>query len=163
MGLIGQNKTYKSYKSQGPISPIHNAPKEFPQEEMMKKSFAVIVALFICSALPFSTKGQSGNQAGNEPLTLQALNTMLRREVGRNMTEADLAARVERFGIAFDPTPEAVNSIRKNGGRQNLINAVKRAADKLSASAGKVVMTGPQPSDPFLEETRQVVPGYVDQ
>jgi len=129
----------------------------------MRKSFAVIVALFICSALPFSTKGQSGSQAGNEPLTLQALNTMLRREVGRNMTEADLAARIERFGIAFDPTPDAVSLIRKNGGRQNLINAVKRAADKLSASAGKVVMTGPQHSDPFIEETRKVVRDYLDE
>jgi hypothetical protein len=125
----------------------------FP-EEMMKKSFAVIVALFICSALLVSTKGQSGSQAANEPLTLQALNTMLRREVGRNMTEADLAARVERFGIAFDPTPDAVSLLRKNGAHQNLINAIKRAADKLSASAGKVVATGPQPSDPFIEETR---------
>jgi hypothetical protein len=129
----------------------------------MRKSFAVIVALFICSALPFSTKGQSGSQAGNEPLTLQALNTILRREVGRNMTEADLAARIERFGIAFDPTPDAVSLIRKNGGRQNLINAVKRAADKLSASAGKVVMTGPQHSDPFIEETRKVVRDYLDE
>src|SRR6266540_872512 len=89
----------------------------------MRKSSAAIVALFICSALLVPAKGQSGNQAANEPLTLQALNTMLRREVGRDMTEADLAARVERFGIAFDPTPDAVSLIRKNGGRQNLINA----------------------------------------
>ena len=129
----------------------------------MRKSFAVIVALFICSALPFSTKGQSGSQAENEPLTLQALNTMLRREVGRNMTEADLAARVERFGIAFDPTPDAVSRLRANGAHPNLINAVKRAADKLSALAGKVVATGPQPSDPFIEETRKVVRDYLDE
>ncbi|MGH9855873.1 MAG: hypothetical protein ACREBD_39055, partial [Blastocatellia bacterium] len=74
----------------------------------MKKSFAVIVALFICSAPLVSAKGQSGSQVVNGPLTLQALNIMLRREVGRNMTEADLAARVERFGIAFDPAPDAV-------------------------------------------------------
>ncbi len=129
----------------------------------MKKSFAVIVALFICSALLVSAKGQSGSQAANEPLTLQALNTMLRREVGRNMTEADLAARVERFGIAFDPTPEAVSLLRKNGAHQNLINAIKRAADKLSASTGKVVATGPQPSDPFIEETRKVVRDYLEE
>ena len=66
----------------------------------MRKSFAVIVALLICSALLVPAKGQGGNQAADAPLTLQALNTMLRREVGRNMTEADLAARIERFGIA---------------------------------------------------------------
>jgi hypothetical protein len=129
----------------------------------MRKSSAVIVALFICSALLVPAKGQSGNQAANEPLTLQALNTMLRREVGRDMTEADLAARVERFGIAFDPTSDVVSRLRANGAHQNLINAVKRAADKLSASAGKVVITGPQPTDPFIEETRKVVRDYLDE
>jgi hypothetical protein len=129
----------------------------------MRKSFAVIVALFICSALFVPAKGQSGNQAATEPLTLQALNLMLRREVGRDMTEADLAARIERFGIAFDPTSDAVSRLRANGAHQNLINAVKRAADKLSASAGKVVMTGPQTSDPIIEETRKVVRDYLDE
>ncbi len=129
----------------------------------MRNSSAVIVALFICSALLVPTKGQSGNQAATEPLTLQALNILLRREVGRDMTEADLAARIERFGIAFDPTSDDVGRLRANGAHQNLINAVKRAADKLSASAGKVVMTGPQPSDQFIEETRKVVRDYLDE
>jgi hypothetical protein len=133
------------------------------EKETMNKSFAVIAALFICSVLLVPAKGQSGSPAANEPLTLQALNTILRREVGRDMTEADLAARVERFGIAFDPTPDAVNRLRATGAHQNLINAIKRAADKLSASAGKVVMTGPQPSDPFIEETRKVVRDYLDE
>jgi hypothetical protein len=70
---------------------------------------------------------------------------------------------VERFGIAFDPTPDAVSRLRANGAHQNLINAVKRAADKFSASAGKVVITGPQPTDPFIEETRKVVRDYLDE
>lgn len=130
---------------------------------MMKKSFAVIVALFICSALLVPAKGQGGSPAANGPLTLQALNLMLRREVGRDMTEADLATRVARFGIAFDPTPEAVSLLRKNGAHQYLINAIKREAEKLSASAGKVVETGPQASDPFIEETRKVVRDYLDE
>src|SRR5262245_16385175 len=129
----------------------------------MRKSSAVIVALFICSALLVPAKGQSGNQAANEPLTLQALNTLLRREVGRDMTEADLAVRVGRLGIAFDPAPDVVSRLRANGAHQNLINAVKRAADKLSASAGKVVITGPQPTDPFIEETRKIVRDYLDE
>lgn len=129
----------------------------------MRKSSAVIVALFVCSSLLVPAKGQSGNQAANEPLTLQVLNTLLRREVGRDMTEADLAARVERFGIAFDPTSDVVSRLRANGAHQNLINAVKRAADKLTASAGKVVITGPQQTDPFIEETRKVVRDYLDE
>src|SRR5215475_8621670 len=101
----------------------------------MRKSSAAIVALFICSALLVPAKGQSGNQA----------------------------ARVERFGIAFDPTSDVVSRLRANGAHQNLINAVKRAADKLSASAGKVVITGPQPTDPFIEETRKIVRDYLDE
>jgi hypothetical protein len=129
----------------------------------MKKSSAALVALFICTALLVPAKGQSGNQDASGPLTLQALNLMLRREVGRNMTEADLAVRVERSGITFDPTPEAVSRLRANGAHQNLINAIKRAADKLSASTGKVVATGPHPSDPFIEESRKVVRDYLDE
>src|SRR5215475_11026137 len=130
---------------------------------MMDKSFCVIGALFICSAILVSAKGKSGNQTANEPLTLQALNVMLRREVGRNMTEGDLAARVERYGVAFDPTPSVVSQLRANGAHQNLINAIKRQAEKLSASAGKVVATGPQPSDPIIEETRKIVRDYLEE
>jgi hypothetical protein len=129
----------------------------------MRKSFAVIVALFICSTLLVPARGQGRSQAANEPLTLQALNTMLHREVGRDMTEADLAMRVERFGIAFDPTPDTVSRLRANGAHQNLINAINRAANKLSASAGRAVATGPQPSDQFIEETRKVVRDYLDE
>src|SRR5262245_43525956 len=132
-------------------------------EEMMKKSFAVIIALFIYSMPLVSARGQSGTPAASEPLTLQALNIMLRRGVGRDMTEADLAVRIDRFGIAFDPTPDTVSRLRANGAHQNLINAIKRASDKLSASAGKVVITGPQPTDPFIEETRKVVREYIDE
>ncbi len=133
----------------------------------MKKSFAVILALLVaagCAQSLVSAKGQTGRQAVmNEPLTLSTLNIILRREVGRHMTEADLAARVERLGIAFDPTPEAISRIRANGGRQNLINAIKRAADRLSASTGKVVAIGAPPPDPFIEETRKVVREYLDE
>src|SRR5215470_9618039 len=131
-------------------------------EEMMKKSFAVIIALFIYSMPLVSAKGQSGPPAASEPLTLQALNILLRREVGRDMTEADLAVRVDRVGIAFDPTPDTVSRLRANGAHQNLINAIKRAAEKLSASAGKVVPIGAPPPDPFLEETRKVVRDYLE-
>src|SRR5215475_12038449 len=166
------NRTYRTYRTYqlfdpispiSPISPINDNPRDFRKEETMRKSSAVIVAMFICSALLVPAKGQSGNQAATEPLTLQALNIMLRREVGRDMTEADLAARIERFGIAFDPTSDAVSRLRANGAHQNLINAVKRAADKFSASAGKVVGAGPQTSDPFIEETRKVVRDYIDE
>src|SRR5690242_20145609 len=102
-----------------------------PKEKIMNKSFAMTVSLFVAvGILPLvSAKGQSREQVlTNEPLTLPALNIVLRREVGRNMTEADLAVRIERFGIAFDPTPDVVVRLRANGAHQNLINAIKRAA-----------------------------------
>jgi len=132
-------------------------------EKMMKKSFAVIIALFIYSMPLVSARGQSGTPAASEPLTLQALNIMLRRGVGRDMTEADLAVRIDRFGIAFDPTPDTVSRLRANGAHQNLINAIKRASEKLSASAGKVVAFGAPASDPFIEEARKVVRDYLDE
>jgi hypothetical protein len=129
----------------------------------MRKSIAIF-ALILISLGSFSfASAQARAQMANEPLTLQTLNLLLRREIGRSMTEADLAVRVERLGISFDPTPEAINRLRANGARQNLINAVKRAAEKLSDAAGKVVATGPQAPDPFLEETRKVVRDYLDE
>jgi hypothetical protein len=131
----------------------------------MKKIFVFITLVFAASSLPSfaSTQSQTRDLLANEPLTLQSLNILLRREVGRSMTEADLAVRIERYGIAFDPTPEAVSRLRANGAHQNLINAVKRAAERLSASTGKVVATGPQAPDPFIEETRKVVRDYLDE
>ena len=140
----------------------HDSAGNF-KEKIMNRSFAMIFAIFLCSIPSVSAWGQSGTQVGAEPLTLQALNTMLRREVGRNMTEADLAVRVDRFGIAFDPTPDAVSRLRANGAHQNLINAIKRASEKLSASAGKVVAFGPPASDPVIEEARKVVRDYLDE
>lgn len=129
----------------------------------MRKSITIITLILISIGLFSFASAQTRAQAVNEPFTLQTLNLLLRREVGRSMTEVDLAIRVERLGIAFDPTPEAISRLRANGAHQNLINAVKRAAETLSAAAGKVVETGPQATDPFLEETRKVVRDYLDE
>ncbi|MFN0087343.1 MAG: hypothetical protein ACKVX9_18280 [Blastocatellia bacterium] len=129
----------------------------------MKRTILILCAfalLLPCGAL----RGLAQDQ-GAQPLTLQALTLMLRREVGRNMTEADLAIRVARVGIAFDPTPEVVGRLRANGAHPNLINAIKRAAEKLSANAvlgNKVTATGPA-ADPFIEEVRAVVRDYLDE
>jgi hypothetical protein len=111
----------------------------------------------------FSGVSAQQQQSPNQPLTLRDLNKMMRESVGRNMTEADLAAYIERFGIEFDPTPDVVSRLRANGAHQHLINTIKREAEKLSASAGKVVAIGPQDSDPFIEETRKVVRDYLDE
>jgi hypothetical protein len=129
--------------------------------ETMKRSFAVIVGVVIFTTLLVSVRGQNRSKAGPEPLTLQALNNLLRGDVGRNMTEADLIERIERFGIAFVPTPDAVSLLRKSGGRQHLINVIKREADKLSADM--VVTTDSQTADPFIEEAGKVARDYLDE
>jgi hypothetical protein len=128
------------------------------------KNFIIIFALVAALTCPALAQDSLANQP-NQPLTLQALTLLLRREVGRSMTEADLAVRVDRLGIAFDPSPDAVSRLRANGAHQNLINAVKRAAEKLSANAvlgNKVITTGAA-QDAFLEETRKVVREYLDE
>jgi hypothetical protein len=116
--------------------------------------------ILICS---FSGVSAQRQQSTNEPLTLRDLHKMLRESVGRNMTQADLAAYIERFGIEFDPTPDVVGRLRANGAQQHLINTIKRESEKLSASAGKVVAIGPQASDPFIEETRKAVRDYLEE
>ncbi len=125
------------------------------------KRYFVIVAIILSIAVSSLSQDQNPNQ----PLTVQALNLLLRREVGRNMTEADLAVRVERLGIAFDPAPDVVSRLRANGAHQNLINTVKRAAEKLSANAvlGNTVATTGARQDAFIEEVRKVVREYVDE
>jgi hypothetical protein len=125
--------------------------------------FCLIVVVLVAINI-FSLSGVSAQrqQSTNEPLALRDLHKMLRESVGRNMTEADLAVYIERFGIAFDPTPDVVSRLRANGAHQHLINTIKREAEKLSASAGRVVAIGPQASDPFIEETRTVVRDYLD-
>lgn len=135
----------------------------------MKKIIFVLAIVFACSIstthLLSATFAQTPapTQLSNQPLTLQDLNILLRRSVGRNMTEPDLAVHVERVGIAFDPTPEAISRLRANGAHPHLLNTIKRAAEKLSASYGKLTVTGTPPLDPFLEETRKNVRDYLEE
>jgi hypothetical protein len=123
----------------------------------------IVVALVAIHIFSLSGVSAQQQQSQNQPLTLRDLNKMLRESVGRNMTEADLAAYIERYGIEFDPTPDVVSRLRANGAHQLLINAIKRESEKLSASAGRVVAIGPQASDPFIEETRKAVRDYLEE
>jgi hypothetical protein len=133
----------------------------------MKRGLCIILIIFVLGnifggdVLPAS---RAQMQIPNGPLSLSNLILMLRREVGRNMTEADLAVRVERLGVDFAPTPEAISRLRTSGAHPYLVNAVKRAGEKLSANAvmGNKVTDEGRP-DPFLEETRKVVREYLDE
>src|SRR5262245_44062242 len=125
---------------------------------------AITIALLYSADLPLSRGIVSAQgEVSNQPMTLPELNKLLRQSVGRNLTEAVLAVQIERVGIAFDPTPEVVSRLRANGAHQHLINTLKRAAAKLSASSGKVVSLGPPPKDQFIEEVRKVVRDYLDE
>jgi hypothetical protein len=129
---------------------------------LLRVSHLGLIAILIFSFSVVSAQRQS-TQNSNEPLTLRDLNKMMRESVGRNMTEADLAVYIGRYGIAFDPTPDVVSRLRANGAHQSLINAIRRESEKLSASAGRVVPIGQPAADPFIEETRTVVRDYLDE
>ncbi len=126
-----------------------------------------MIRLLICALLmlllPEGKIVAQISQLPNEPATVQQLNLHLRRSVGRNLTEADLAIWIERVGIDFDPTPEVIKRLRANGAHQHLINTIRRQGDKLVEAAGKVVPIGPQARDPFLEESRTAVRDYLDE
>ncbi|MGH9799348.1 MAG: hypothetical protein ACRD82_03210, partial [Blastocatellia bacterium] len=134
----------------------------------MKRSIVFSAALLACALAaanvfsPTAAQTPAPTHLTNQPLTLQELNLLLRRSVGRNMTEPDLAVHIERVGIAFDPTPEVIGRLRTNGAHPHLLNTIKREAEKLSASYGKLTVTGAPPLDPFLEETRKNVRDYLD-
>lgn len=141
----------------------------------MKRSafiFAIALGLAAISVDFYSTSSAQGQYPrtassqtalSNEPLTLQTLNLLLRQAVGRNMTEADLAVHIERVGVAFDPTPEVISRLRANGAHPNLLNTIKREAEKLSASAGKLTVTAGAAPDEFLAETRKNVRDYLEE
>lgn len=135
----------------------------------MKRRIVFMVTLLACVCIHMNLSSTSYAQTSvrtqlpNQPLTLQELNILIRRSVGRNMTEADLAVQVERVGIAFDATPEVIGRLRSNGAHPHLLNTIKRAAEKLSASYGKLTVTGSPTPDLFLQETRKNVRDYLEE
>ena len=117
--------------------------------------------LFFLFVLVSSSVAQT--EIPNQPLSVQNLNLMLRRSVGRDMTEADVIARIQRFGIDFEPTPEIMGRFRFNGAHPSLLNAIRRAGAKnLGGEDGKVT-TIVKVKDPIIEEVRQKVKDYVDE
>ena len=110
-----------------------------------------------------ATTLQTPGTLPNEPVTLQALNLLLRRQVGRDLTEANLAIYLERVGIAFDPTPDAVSRLRANGAHQHLINTIKRLSERLSSNANSKVVVLRETPDAFLDEARRNVRDYLEE
>ena len=130
-----------------------------PFKSIRGTGLRLAIILLFCFSFALAQQQNTNNQ----PLTLRDLYKMMRESVGRNMTEVDVAVYIERYGIDFDPTPEVVGRLRQNGAHQNLINTIKRQAEKLSASAGRLQANGPAPQDAFIEETRKVVRDYLDE
>jgi hypothetical protein len=134
----------------------------------MKRRLICLFALLLTLAAPglaqrATTMTQRPGALPAEPVTLQELNLLLRRQVGRDLSEANLAVHLERVGIAFDPTPEAISRLRANGAHQHLINTIKRAAERLSSNANSKVTLLRETPDPFLEETRRNVRDYLEE
>ncbi len=132
------------------------------QRHLRHISLALIIVL--SAPLVLAQRPGDSTQPNNEPVTLQALNLLLRRSVGRDMTEGDVAARIDRFGIAFDPTPDVVIRLRANGAHPHLLNAVRRAGARLAALSGATVkVSGQTVADPLIEEVRRNVRDYIDE
>ncbi|MEP7273569.1 MAG: hypothetical protein ABI882_18880 [Acidobacteriota bacterium] len=127
--------------------------------------FALFLVLMLCNSPSLGQRlGGDTSQTKNEPLTLQDINLLLRRSIGRDMTEGDLATRIDRIGIAFDPSPEVIGRLRANGAHPHLLNAVRRAGERLSANAGATItMTAGGPADALIEEVRRNVRDYIDE
>jgi len=131
---------------------------------MRKRSFGIIVILFTLICFLdigwYHSVATAQGEASIRPMTLSELDKLL---TNCCLTEGFVAALIERGGIAFDPTPEVIERLRAKGAHQHLINTIKRAAEKKSASAGNLVITGPSPKDPFIEATRKVVRDYIEE
>src|SRR5690349_6363564 len=130
---------------------------------MKRYGLACCVVLFVLSAVTLSGWAQqrSAAPAINDPLTLVEVNNMLRVSVGRNMTEGDLAARIERAGISFDPTPQIINRLRGAGAHPHLLNMIKRAGERFAVASGTAITTSVAPPDPLIEEVRKNVRDYT--
>ncbi|HYE73910.1 MAG TPA: hypothetical protein VEF04_11290 [Blastocatellia bacterium] len=138
---------------------------------MKKAIINFLIVLVITTAVVGSSFAQYSRTASqpeqNGPYTLSELNLTLRRSVGRDMTQADLAARIDRLGIAFDPTPEIINRLRTNGAYPLLLNSIRRAGERFAASAilsagGTVATTNVITADPIIEEVRRNVRDYIE-
>ncbi len=122
------------------------------------KFFATLI-LFLVLVSPSVAQTEIPNQ----PLSVQNLNMMLRRNVGRDMTEADVIARIQRIGIDFEPTPEIMARFRFNGAHPSLLNAIRREGIKVMNDTNGKVTSIVSVSDPIIEEVRKKVKDYVDE
>jgi len=131
---------------------------------MHRRGMAFLLALAAAGWVSAAGAAQvRQTQVPDRPLAVQDLGNLLRRAVGRDMTEGDLAVLVERQGIAFDPTPEVIGRLRAAGAHPHLLNAIRRAGEKLSAAAGTVTATREPAPDTFIEEVRRNVRDYVEE
>lgn len=110
-------------------------------------------------SLSFAQYSRQSQPEINGPYTVQIINTMLRRSVGREMTEADLAARIQRAGVDFVPTPEIIARFRFNGAHPHLLNVIRRAGEKFAPNSDTIIAIK---ADPIIEEVRKNVKDYVD-
>jgi hypothetical protein len=125
--------------------------------------FTLVIALPLANLPVRAQSSGASSLTPDGPLTQQQVFTLLRRSVGREMTEGDLAALIERLGIAFDPKPEIISRLRFMGAHPHLINAIKRAAEKMSAGTGEVISIRQAESDPLIEEVRKNVLEYSEE
>ena len=122
--------------------------------------FAGLLAVTVCAQRATPMAPQSAG-----PLTVTDLMMMMRRQVGRDMTQADLATRIDRVGLDFYPTPEIITRLRSQGAYPHLLNSVRRAGEKFNASAiapATISNSSVTVADPVIEEVRRNVRDYIE-
>ena len=77
------------------------------------------------------------------PITRQEINSQLKEAEARRLSQADIAAEVERRGIAFTVDDKTLSELRRAGARSFLLDTIQRA----SKSAGRPQISDPEPVD----------------
>lgn len=90
--------------------------------------------------------GAQSTQETAAPLTREEILLKLKEAEARRLSQADIAAEVNRRGIAFTVDQKSLNELRRSGARSFLLDTIERA----SKNAGR-----PQMSDPEVDEAAQ--------
>ena len=122
----------------------------------MKKLILISSALFLI--LGFNA-GAAISQDGTGPLTRQEILSLLKQAELRQVPQGDIAAEIERRGIAFAADEKALAEFKRAGARAFLLDSIRRAAQ----NPGKPPATAPEanlpnPAEPLSAEDAARLP-----
>jgi hypothetical protein len=103
---------------------------------------SVVLTLTLLMTLsPTAIRQSTQNLAA--PMTRQEINSQLKEAEARKLSQADIAAEVERRGIAFTVDEKTLSELRRTGARSFLLDTIQRAGK----NAGRPQVSDPEPVD----------------